>query len=560
MASSRLTASLASVVGSRVASGLFLLALALLAFVPGLSAIQAVDREEARYAVVTQNMIATGDFLTAETDIGPIGPVALGAHWLQAAVVALGGEGAFAAIGMHRLPSLALGVLAVFLLWWAARSFGDPSAAFLAAALFSVTLLVALAARGASPDALILVLVVLGQGALARALTADSSTPDLRAAVAFWTAAALGVLTAGLLVPAVLATSALILSAERRSTRWLGVLAPFPGLLLFVLFLLAWAAILWLDQGPQEAAIGILGRVESFAPGGFPAALPPGTHLLFGALSAFPILILVLLSLSWVFDRLRRPAVVFSLAWAVPVWVAAELAGDKAPTQVLAALPALALLAGAALAEGALGRTGLFRTAVASSLVTVPLGLLVAVGAIGVAFGVHLPPLGILVQLAAVAVGATAFLLWRRGASGVSVGLTAGASSLLTIIAFVAVLAPGFGGLRLSERVLAVARANVSCADPQIVAGGYREPSLAFLAGPATRAGGGSESADLLAANPCAVAIVERGAVDAFDERAADLGLAISAVGEVDGINVGNGRATRLTVYIRSEPPPAPRP
>ena len=551
---------LAALVRSRAASALVLLLLALLAFAPGLASVQPIDREEARYAVVTQNMLATGDFLSAETDVGTIGPVSLGAHWLQAAAVAMGGPSAFAAIGVHRLPSLLLATLAVFLLWWTGRSFGNAAASLLSAALFSVTLLPVLSARGASSDSLVLVLVILGQAALARSWTgpANAAAPPL--ALAFWGAAVLGVLAAGLLVPLVLGASVAILSAERRSTAWLRALAPFPGLLAFVIFLLGWTAVLWLDQGPSAAATGLLGRVASFAPGGLPGALPPGAHLFFGALSAFPVLVLVLLALSWIFDRLRRPVVFFSLAWALPVWIAAELAGDKAPTQIVPALPALALLAGAALSEGGLARTGGLRTLFATSFITIPLGLLLAVVAVVIAFGVPFPAFGAALQGVALGLGVLAFILWRRHAPGESVGLAAAGSSLVTGLAFFAFLAPGLGGLRLSERALELARANAACPDPQIVAGGYREPSLAFLAGPRTRSGGGSESADLLGASQCAVAIVDRASVDSFLSRAVDLGLTVAPVGQVEGINVGNGRQTELTVFVRTRTPAPPQP
>ncbi|MCC6984367.1 MAG: glycosyltransferase family 39 protein [Bauldia sp.] len=558
-ASGRLTL-LARLVRSPTLSALVLLVLTLAAFVPGLASVQTVDREEARYAIATQNMLATGDYLSAETDLGDIGPLYLGSHWLQALTVGAGGESAFSAIGAHRLPSLVLAVLAVFLLWWAARSFGDPAAAFLAAGLFAVTLLAALLARAASPDALILVLLVLGQAALARAWTEPGRSASLVLALAFWGAAILGVLAAGLLVPVILAASALILSAERRSTAWLRALAPFPGILAFLLFLLGWTATLWLDQGPAAAAIGLLGRLESFAPGGLPDALPPGTHLFFGMLSAFPALVIVLLALGWIFDRLRRPVVVFALAWALPVWIAAELAGDKAPTQIAPALPALALLAGAALADGGLARLSPVRTILASSLVTIPLGLLIAVFAASLAFGLHIPAVGIALQAASIVLGLLAFILWRRRAGGESIGLAAAGSSLLTGLAFFASLAPGLGGLRLSERALDLARASAACPEPQIVAGGYREPSLVFLAGPRTRSGGGSESADLLAAGGCAVAIVDRASIDTFLSRAVDLGLTVEAAGEVAGINVGNARPTELTIFTRTDLPASAQP
>jgi hypothetical protein len=96
--------------------------------------------------------------------------------------------------------------------------------------LFSVTLLPVLSARGASSDSLVLVLVILGQAALARSWTgpANAAAPPL--ALAFWGAAVLGVLAAGLLVPLVLAASVAILSSAARPPGS-GRSLPFPAFL-----------------------------------------------------------------------------------------------------------------------------------------------------------------------------------------------------------------------------------------------------------------------------------------------------------------------------------------
>src|ERR1700759_5485102 len=114
-------------VGSHLRATLFLLACAALLFLPGFFGIPAIDRDEARFAQATRQMIETGDYIDIrfQDEVRYKKPV--GIYWLQAAAVntasALGVPNARSTIWIYRIPSLASAIGAVLLTYWVALAF-----------------------------------------------------------------------------------------------------------------------------------------------------------------------------------------------------------------------------------------------------------------------------------------------------------------------------------------------------------------------------------------------------------------------------------------------------
>src|ERR1700746_3980070 len=111
------TASHARVIG-------FLLAMSLVWFLPGFFNIAPIDRDEARFAQATKQMIESGDYVDIrfQDEVRYKKPV--GIYWLQAVVVktasALGFPGALTTIWLYRIPSLIGSIAGVLLTYWAA--------------------------------------------------------------------------------------------------------------------------------------------------------------------------------------------------------------------------------------------------------------------------------------------------------------------------------------------------------------------------------------------------------------------------------------------------------
>src|SRR5438876_9967562 len=98
------------VTASHTRAGAFLLVCGLLLFLPGFFTIAPIDRDEARFAQATKQMVETGDFVDIrfQDDVRYKKPV--GIYWLQTVVVetasALGLPRPQARIWLYRIPSL----------------------------------------------------------------------------------------------------------------------------------------------------------------------------------------------------------------------------------------------------------------------------------------------------------------------------------------------------------------------------------------------------------------------------------------------------------------------
>src|SRR5437762_8413613 len=92
-----------------------LAALCLVLYLPGIASIPPLDRDEARFAQATRQMLETGDFLRVRFQDEARNKKPAGIYWLQAASVAAFSTPESAAIWPYRLPSLVGAMMAVLL-------------------------------------------------------------------------------------------------------------------------------------------------------------------------------------------------------------------------------------------------------------------------------------------------------------------------------------------------------------------------------------------------------------------------------------------------------------
>src|SRR5712692_7846175 len=169
--------------------------LCLVLYLPGIAAIPPLDRDEARFAQATRQMLETGDFLRIRFQDEARNKKPAGIYWLQAVAVGALSTPAATAIWPYRLPSL-LGAMAAVLSIFAlgAALFRDRTTPRRTAAIAAVLLASALGtvaeAHIAKTDAALLFAIVAGQGALGLAYlgarTGRRVPPWI--AVVFWSA------------------------------------------------------------------------------------------------------------------------------------------------------------------------------------------------------------------------------------------------------------------------------------------------------------------------------------------------------------------------------------
>ena len=533
-----------------------LVVVALLCFLPGFFSIPPVDRDEARFAQATKQMVEAGDYIDIrfQDEVRYKKPV--GIYWLQAAVVraaeALGVPEAATRIWLYRIPSLLGAIAAVLATYWAALALVSRRAAVLAALMMASCMLLAIERLLAKTDAMLLFTIVAAMGALARVYLPEQRD-KLDAAgrwtvtAVFWTALAAGVLLKGPVNLMVIGLAIATLVIVDRSARWLLTLKPLIGVAWFVLLVLPWFVAIFMRAGEEffASAVGqdLLGKVTS---GQESHGAPPGYYFLLFWLTFWPGAALAALATPAVFAARREPAVKFLLAWLVPSWIVFELVVTKLPHYVLPLYPAIAILIAGVVDTRTLSHARWLTPGVISwFLLPVLAGLvgLTALIVIGRQFGLLVWP----VIGAAVVMG---FLAWRfYQADGAEVSLLrAVTAGILVGIATFGLIVPSIAQLFPSVTLARILR-DSGCREPVAAAAGYQEPSLVFLAGTSTELIDAAGAAEFLRGGECRFAFIEARQEKNFAQRAEAIGLRYTAGPRISAINIGTGSPITIAVY-----------
>ncbi len=557
-------------------AGLCLVLVCLAVWLPGFTALPAVDRDESRFLLAARTMVASGDWLVPRLDDRPRLEKPPLATWLQAATihVATAGNPARDAPWMGRLPSLLAALATVLVLWRVGGRLIDPRAAWLAALLLGLSPLVVLHARQARADPILLLFSTICLLTLARVWRGGRSrgrsmgrreerregrVPP-RTVFGFWLTLLLAILAKGPIAPWIAAATAVGLAAGEpagRRWRWLARLRPGLGLAAVgaVVTLLAWAQSRAVGA-PALAAVAYretVGRVLGGVDGHF--ALP-GLHALLAPALLWPGALGLFGALAWSWRKARphgtrgaSPSCRFLLAWALPAWLGFELAATKLPHYPLPLHVPLLLLSARWLLRLAAHRPvtwpewlrgPLFVWKIAPPIV-VPAGAAALVWlatdstllAGGVALAVLLPLLAAGIRVTRVRCQPISALAWAIA------GWT------------ICVVAAGFALPRWSAPWTAVRlAAAVSAADPTadrpLADAAWGEASLPLLARrPVVRLTAAAVDA-WLAAHPGALAVVPAG--DPGDAGSA------TRLATIEGIDVVHGRWVELALVTGPQP------
>jgi 4-amino-4-deoxy-L-arabinose transferase-like glycosyltransferase len=551
-----LSALLDAAMGSHVRACAFLIAVCLLAFLPGFFQIPPVDRDEARFAQATKQMVESGGYVDIRFQDEVRYKKPIGIYWLQAAAVkagrALGVPHADTSIWLYRLPSLAGAISAVLLSYWAALAFVGRRSALLAALMMASSIVLGVEARLAKTDAVLLACSVAAMGAMARIYLGERRAAEpaegWRLPAILWTAIAAGVLIKGPLILMFVGLTAATLSVFDRSARWIWQLRPFSGIAWMLLLVLPWFIAIAVRSGGSffEQAIGH-DMLDKVASGQEAHGAPPGYYFLLFWLTFWPGSVLAGLAAPSVWRARREPVTQFLLAWLIPSWLVFEAVITKLPHYVLPLYPAIAILIAGVVENGTLVKARWLVRGTAGWFVFP--GLIA--GALPVIFIMAGHDLGIIAwPFAAVAVIFGLFAWWLYDADGPEPALLRGmVASVFVAMAVYGVTLPLLPSLFPSAQITDVVSA-AGCADPQVVSTDYyQEPSLVFLAGTNTRFSDGAGAAEFLNHGACRFALIDARSERGFVQRADAIGLRYALSARVDGFNISIGRPIALSVF-----------
>ena len=535
----------------------FLVLCGFLLFLPGFFNIPPIDRDEARFAQATKQMVESGDFVDIrfQDDVRYKKPV--GIYWMQAAAVetasALGLPRAQVRIWIYRVPSLIGAFGAVLLTYWTALAFITRRGAVLAALIMASSVLLGVEARLAKTDAMLLFMVVAAMGALARVYLSwqrgdDSPHQPWAWPIIFWTALAGGILLKGPLILMFVALTILTLAFLDRSAAWLWRLRPVWGLIWLLVLVLPWFVAIFWRAGDAFFADSIGGDMLSKLAAQESHGAPPGLYLLLFWLTFWPGAPLAAMAAPAVWRARREPGAQFLLAWLIPSWIVFEAVLTKLPHYVLPLYPAIAILTVGALERRVLSRSWLRRGAAWWFAIPALASLAAVVGAVSVTR----QPVFLAWPFVAAALifGLFAWWLYDDNRAERSL-LNAVVGALFLAFAIYGVVLPALTPLFPSAEVARALR-NVVCVGPKAAAAGFHEPSLVFMTGTSTLLTDGSGAADFLAQGSCRFALIEQRAERSFAQRAEAIGLRYDVASRVEGYNISQGRAISIAIF-RSE-------
>jgi 4-amino-4-deoxy-L-arabinose transferase-like glycosyltransferase len=558
--------------------------IALISSLFGASKLPVMDRDEARFAQATRQMVETGDYIRIRIQEDERNKKPIGIHWLQAAAVTLTEPLTHRdnAIWAYRLPSALGAALAAMATLWAGVALLGRRTALYGAALFAAGALLGFEGMTAKTDAVLAGFTTLAMAALAHLRSAGASpansahaggsarAPKLTALI-FWAALGCGVLIKGPITPLVAGLTLVTLALWEKRWDWIKPLAFWPGPLLAVLIVAPWLIAI---QTATEGRFFAEAFGEDLAPklsGGQEGHFaPPGAHLLllpfliFPATYALPFAV----RLGWRAARAPRDdaayaSLRFLLAWAVPTFLLFELMPTKLAHYTLPLYPAFALLCGAGVVAALKERWGVAH-AIGIALFALAGAALVGLWAYG---GTFIPgdsdanlrraiTTGLVGGGVLIASIATLILLKR---TSVRVAVLCACALVLSYGLRARVLPEARMLLVSSEALAALQRARLTPrVDRELWVVGYGETSLVFMTDTSIHIASPEELAAGVHIGDAL--LIETRAINAVNEALRTRGFAFAATGApVVGQNIGNG--DDVTLYLgQAAVAPAPIP
>lgn len=511
-------------------------------FLPGISSIPPVDRDEARFMQASKQMLETGDWVQINFQDEPRNKKPIGIYWLQAASVQMLGKDLTAA-WPYRLPSVLAAWLTVLATYYIGQRLADARTGLIAATALATSFIVIFEAHIAKTDATLLAATTVAMAMLGCLYVLRENT--LRYAVLFWLALGIGILIKGPITVLVAGAAIATLCVADRNPRLLKALRAEIGIPIVLIVVLPWLTAL--SQTGQGGFIGNAVR-EDLLPkliGGHEShGAPPGTYLLSSLLTAWPWSLLAPFALIAAWKHRAQPMVRFCLAWLIPAWIVFEIVPTKLPHYTMPLYPALMLLIAWMLSTESENAAFLQRTSsrvglayrIFWALIATALGGGVIYAAI--AYGTMAWPGAIGAAIAAALVSVLAVAFVRRAA--LWQGLAA-VSVLFAFFVFGNVL-PYLDRFAVSPRLAALV---VQLPKPAALAE-YHEPSAVFLLGTGTRLTTVDDAIAYAMQTPGHPAVIPKNALEKARTLAGER--KVTTVAEVDGYNYSKGDPVNLAV------------
>jgi len=454
------------------------LALLIAIILPPAINLPVTDRDEARFAQASKQMMETGNYVDIRFQEQARYKKPAGSYWLQVLSVKLFSND-LTEIFFYRLPSILAVLAAAILVFRFAQDFVPRNEALLAGFLFALHPITISQAVLARADAALLLTMLASQLALFKAYRAHEGQPQSPLVFfGFWVPLAASIMIKGPVGVVVPLLTAAYLWVFYREYRYLKRLRPLLGIAVLLVLVAPWFIVMQTAGSgnfvstaiKQDLIPKLIGGQESHG-------APPGYYLLVVGLLCVPVLASIASFPKWFVRHFNDREFRFLMAWLVPSWIMFELVPTKLPHYTLPLLPALYILYAAFVRDARFSLVDRAGQIFAAALFA---ALCVAGIVISLRFN-HIDLLGFAI-VAALFFGGSYWLFRQRN----QVANFATGNSLLVALALsvaVGQIFPRIDQLWLSRQMEDVLRRQGVNDAATVSVQGYGEPSAVFLTG-----------------------------------------------------------------------------
>ena len=334
-----------------------LILLSLILFFSSINYLPVLDRDEARYAQASKQMIESSNYSSIKFQNEYRSKKPIGIYWLQALSVNLLADiqkvnndsnqvvGGY--IWKYRIISSITALLSVLFLYLLSKSIFGKREAFYGALILACSLLFVAESHIAKTDSILVTLTILVMLTLLKYFLNHESAKSISNFLLLWGGLGLSILIKGPILPIIFILSVLTIFIIKRDYKWFYVAKPFWGVILMLLISLPWFLSIsaeeqknFLTESILHDFFGkVLGAQEKHG------ALP-GFHFLGLWIFFFPFSIFLIPTFHYLKLNFKKNKYFFIFIWIAPSFLIMELVTTKLPHYVLPLYPAIAIIMG----------------------------------------------------------------------------------------------------------------------------------------------------------------------------------------------------------------------
>ncbi len=531
----------------------------------GQNSIPPIDRDEARFAQASRQMVQSNDYVNIKFQDEIRAKKPIGIYWLQAfSTKVFGSE----EIGSFRVPSLLSSLISILFVGFLTRLIFPLYQTIVVTLLFSSSITFMGEAHLAKTDATLLCLICIQQYYLLKLILEKQTSFRVKYLypVIIWFAFSFGVLVKGPLSVAILIPTVILFCCFQKSLDLIRELKPIIGIIICSSVILPWLFAI------EEATQGVFlqkafnedffSKLQSGQEGH--GALP-GTHLLILSVAIWPVATFLPCLILFCIENKNNIVVQFLISWIVPFWIIIEIIPTKLFHYSLPVLPAIAILAIGGMFQFKSNikkiQNTLLKNLIYFSSVLFGLGgIVLGIGLFYTCFKFNIDKdfsitfLTILIILITIVVFSLSLLLIfnlnainninRKYLNNLPLAIIA-LGAMFNIINFNFIL-PKLDYL-FPSKILAD---KIELINPEtITSAGYHEPSLVFLLKGNVLLSKPHEAAIFMAEGKKNISLIEKSLLGEFLEATQELNLKVKIVDTIRGFNIAKGRHVEINIF-----------